>query len=76
MKQLKTEYLFEQEEDYYKPARVGNFDSNNYIEYECNGDKNKTISIKECLDEIKPYLKDIINNLKNSINNSNYLCFF
>ena len=22
MKQLKTEYLFEQEEDYYKPARV------------------------------------------------------
>ena len=46
--------LFEQEEkDYYKPVRVGNFYSNNYIEYKTNGDRNKTI------------LKDI-NNLKNS----------
>ena len=24
----------------------------------------KTLTVKECLDEIKPYLKDIINNLK------------
>ena len=35
--------LFEQEEDYYKPAREGNFDSNNYIEYESNSDKNNLI---------------------------------
>ena len=35
------------------------FLSNNYIEYENNGDRNKTISIKEYLDEIKLYLKDI-----------------
>ena len=35
------------------------------IEYESNGDRNKTLSVKEYLDEIKPYLKDI-NNLKKS----------
>ena len=33
--------LFEvDEKDYYKPVRVNNFLSNNYIEYESNGDKN------------------------------------
>ena len=31
-----------------------------------NEDRNKTLSIKEYLNEIKPYLKDIINNLKKS----------
>ena len=35
--------LFEQEyDDYYKPKRVNNFWNNNYIEYESNGDRNKT----------------------------------
>ena len=29
--------LFEREEDYYKGGGVGNFYSNNYIEYESNG---------------------------------------
>ena len=58
--------LFEQEEDYYKPARVGNFYSSDYTEYESSGDRNKTPSIKEHLDEVKPYLKDR-NNLKNLI---------
>ena len=43
--------LFEQEENYYKPVRVGNFYSNNYIEYENNGNKIKALSIKEYLDE-------------------------
>ena len=32
-----------------KLARVGNFHSNNYIKYESNGDRNKTLSIKEYL---------------------------
>ena len=31
----------QQEEDYYKPGRVGNFWNNNYIKYESNGDRNK-----------------------------------
>ena len=60
-----SENFFEQE-DYYKSVRVVNFCSNNYIEYESNGNGNETLSIKEYLDEIKPYLKDIINNLKKS----------
>ena len=45
---------------------MGNFYRNNYIEHESNGDKNKTLSIKEYLDEIKPYLRDVIKNLKKS----------
>ena len=30
--------LFEQEADFHKPLRVGNFCNNNCIEYESNGD--------------------------------------
>ena len=33
--------LFEKEDDYYKPVRMGNFWNNSYIEYESNGDRNK-----------------------------------
>ena len=55
-----------EEEYYYKPVRVGIFWSNNYIEYESNGDRNKTLSVEEYLNKIRPYLKDIINTLKKS----------
>ena len=34
--------LEQQEEDYYEPKRVSNFWNNNYIEYESNGDKNRS----------------------------------
>ena len=34
------------------------------IEYKSNGDRNKTLSIKEYFGEINQYLKDIICNLK------------
>ena len=34
---------------HYKPVRVHNFWSNNYIEYENNGDRNKTLSVEEYL---------------------------
>ena len=30
-----------------KPVRVGNFWSNDYIEYENNGNRNKTLSVEE-----------------------------
>ena len=56
--------FFEHEEDCYKPVRVGSFWSRNYIEYESNGDRNKTLSVEEYLNKICPYLKDIINDLK------------
>ena len=59
IRDIKT--FFQEEEDYDKLARVGNFCRNNYIEYESNGDKNKTLWIKENFDKIKPYLKNIIN---------------
>ena len=46
---------------------VGNFWSNNCNEFERNGVKNKTLSIKEQLNEIRKYLrKYIINNLRKS----------
>ena len=60
--------LFENEKEkqpYYQPVRVSKFWSKNYIEYKSNGDRNKTV--KEYLNKIRPYLKDIINNLKKNI---------
>ena len=59
--------LFENEEEeknYHKPLSVCNFWSNNYIEYESNNDRNKTLSVEEYLNKIRSYLKDIINYLK------------
>ena len=51
--------------DYYEPVRIGNFHSNDYIEYESKSDRNKILSIKEQLEEIKLHLSKIIkNNLK------------
>ena len=42
--------LFEHEDkNYYKPVSVGDLWSNNYIEYESNGDRNKALSIEEYL---------------------------
>ena len=38
--------------------------NSNYIEYESKGDNDKTLSIKEYFDIIRPYLSDIINNHK------------
>ena len=52
------------EEDYYKPVTVGNFWRNKYVEYENNDDRNKTLSIEEYLNKIRPNLKEIINNIK------------
>ena len=49
-----------------KPVKVGNFWSNNYIEWESNGNRNKTLSIEEYLKRISPYLSDIIYALKKS----------
>ena len=58
--------LFKQEDDYYKPIREGNFWNSNYIEYESRGDRNKNLSVKEYLDKIKIYVRDITINLQKS----------
>ena len=49
-----------------KKKIISNFWSNNFIEFESNGDRNKTPSVEEYLNKICPYLKHIINNLKKS----------
>ena len=46
------------------PIRIGNAFSSNYIEYKSNGEKDKTLSIKDYLNEIKPCSSDIINDHK------------
>ena len=52
-----------EEGSYYKPVRVNNFWIKNYIEYESNSERNKTLPVEEYLKKIRPYLKDI-NNLE------------
>ena len=57
--------LFElDEDDYYKPIKTGNAFNSNYTEYESNGDKDKSLSVKEYLNKIRPYLSNMINDLK------------
>ena len=56
--------LFEQEYNYYEPTRVGNFWNNTCIKYD--GDGNKNVSVKEYLNKIKPYLRDMIIDLQKS----------
>ena len=51
----------EQEENYYEPVRVNNFWSKNYIEYESNSDRNKTLAVDN---KIRQYLKRFINIIK------------
>ena len=51
-------------EHHYNPARIGNAFSSNYTEYKNNADKDKTLSIKDYFDKMKPYLRDIINDHK------------
>ena len=48
---------FEHDESYYKPVREGNF---------WRTDRNKALSVEEYLNEIKPYLKNIIIDLTKS----------
>ena len=49
---------YEEVEENYKPVRENTFLSNSYIEYESKSE--------EYLNNVGPYLKDIINNLKKS----------
>ena len=47
-------------------SKIGNFWSDNYIEHKSNRDRNKTILVKYYLNKSRPYLKDLINDLKKS----------
>ena len=50
--------------DYYKPVNTKGAFNGNYIEYESRGDKEKNLSPQEYLDIIRPYLRDMINNIR------------
>ena len=56
--------LFKPKEGDYKPIRISNAFSSNYIEYKSNEDKDKILSTKDYLYKTKPYLSDIINDNK------------
>ena len=49
------------EEDYYKPIKIKSPFNDNYIVYDCRGDKDKNLSPEEYVDFFKPYLWDKIN---------------
>ena len=65
---IKNLFKNEKEKNYHKPVRVrvSGFSSNNYVEYKIKSDR-LTLSVEEYLNKIRPYLKDIINNLKKLI---------
>ena len=52
------------DEDYYKPIIAKSAFNGSYIQYESTGEKGRNQSIKEHLNIIKPYLRDIINDHK------------
>ena len=64
------EILFDPTNNPFKPKvnnyemRIGNSFSSNYIESKISGDKDKKLSIRDYLDEIKPHLNDMINDHK------------
>ena len=63
IRDIKT--LFLQEEEYYcKAVIITNVMNNDYIEYESNSDRNKNVSVKQYINVIKPYLKDMIIDLQ------------
>ena len=45
LRDIKNLFGHEKEEKHYKPIRVSNFCSNNYVEYESNCDRNRTLSV-------------------------------
>ena len=46
--------------------KVGSSWIKNFIEYESNGDRNENLSVKECFNKIKLYLRDIMIDLQKS----------
>ena len=65
LRDIENHFKYE-EKHYHTPVTVNNFWSNNYIEYESDSDRNKRQSFEEYLNKVRPYLENIINNLKKS----------
>ena len=56
--------LYEAKEDYYQPKKIKGAFDDDYIKYESNGDKDKTLSIEKYLNMIRPYFGKIIDDHK------------
>ena len=54
IRDIRNLFEHEEEENYYKPVRVGNFWRNSYIEYKSNSETNKTASVETYINETKP----------------------
>ena len=54
-------------DDYYKPILVKSSFNESYKYYESRGDRDKKLSAEQCLNMIKPYLSDLINENKTKI---------
>ena len=52
LRDIRTLYESDKEDDY-KPIRIGNAFSSNYIKFESNGDKDKILFIDDYLDRIR-----------------------
>ena len=64
MKDVKDLFNSPTDEDYCKPIIVNGAFSNNYIQCESKGNKDKKFTVNEHLDIIRPYLRDMINDHK------------
>ena len=49
-------FLFDPEKGHYQSKKSVDAFNNNYVEYESVGEKDKTLTIKDYLDMIRPYL--------------------
>ena len=57
-------FLLDPKKDPDKPVKTINAFINDYVQYESIRDKDKSLSIKENIDKIRPYLSDVINDHK------------
>ena len=64
IKDVKDLFDLSVDEDYYKPIITKSAFNNNYIQYESRGNKDKSLTVNEYLDIVRPYLRDIINDHK------------
>ena len=61
IKELENLFADIDNDDYYKPVLIKSSFKNNYKQYESREDKDKTLSVRQYLYMIIPYLSDLIN---------------
>ena len=52
IRDIRTLFEQQQENDFYKRIRAGNFWNKNSVKYQSSGDRNKNLSMKEYLDKL------------------------